>query len=293
MQKINARHWTPITPHSVALILLVVTILVSGVHFAGQSGIYPESYSNDFNVYYFAAREMTAGHDPYQQSLGDWVAYLYPPLFAELLIPVALLPLPVAAYVWFLISVTAMLVTAWMCGALFDDVADADPSPPLLSRRMLIAAGAVLILIRFVLDNFNMGQVNTLVTMFAVAHVYLFTKNRKLASAFMLAIAVALKLTPGLLIVYHLARRRWRYAALCMAVTAAVMATSFLPFGTRAPQVFTVFVNRTVKNEQGFNLAYSGNQSLRATLARAVGGPTESMEQDDEVARKPTVWLPR
>src|SRR5215813_2252777 len=101
MQKINTRQGFSLTPHSVALALLVVTILVSGIHFANQSGVYPEAYSNDFNVYYFAAREMTDGRDPYQQSLGEWVAYLYPPLFAELLIPVALLPLPVAAYVWF------------------------------------------------------------------------------------------------------------------------------------------------------------------------------------------------
>jgi alpha-1,2-mannosyltransferase len=184
-----------------------------------------------------------------------------------------------------------MIVAAWMCGALFDDRKDEASASPLFSRRTLIAAGAVLVLIRFVLDNFNMGQVNTFVTMFAVAHVYLFAKKRKLAAAFALGIAVALKLTPGLLIVYHLARRRWAYAALCSAITAVVMAASFLPFGTRAPQVFSVFMNRTVKNQQGFNLAYSGNQSLRATLARAAGGPTESMEQMDATARQPTTVI--
>ena len=48
-------------------------------------------------------------------------------------------------------------------------------------------------------------------------------------------------------------------------------------------------MNRTVKNEQGFNLAYSGNQSLRAALARATGNATESFDQmDDPNVRQPT-----
>src|SRR6185295_696486 len=103
------------------------------------------------------------------------------------------------------------------------------------SRRVLISAGALFVVLRFVLDNFDMGQVNAVVTMCAVAHIYLFAKNRKLASAFALAFAVSLKLTPALLIAYHLARKRFRFAVLCGIVTTAVMAASFLPFGSRAP----------------------------------------------------------
>jgi hypothetical protein len=199
------------------------------------------------------------------------------------------LPVPVAAYLWFLISAAATLSAAWMSASLVaGDGPRAEPAPP-ISRRVLIAAGALLVVLRFVLDNFDMGQVNGVVTMLAVAHVYLFAKDRKLASALALALAVALKLTPALLIAYHLARRRLKFAALCVAITAILMGASFLPFGGRAPQVFAVFLNRTVKNEQGFNLAYSGNQSLRAALARLTGGPAENFDQlDDPIMREPT-----
>lgn len=286
MQNTNARPAAKISPRSIAFVLLAVVILASGIYFARRSGTDPQAYSNDFNVYYYAAREMTAGRDPYERSIGDWVAYLYPPLLAELLIPFALLPVWAAAYLWFLISATATFSAAWMSAAL---VSDAGERADAFSRRVLISAGALIVVLRFVLDNFDMGQVNAVVTMLAVAHVYLFAKNRKLASALALALAVALKLTPALLIAYHLSRKRLRFAALCMAVTAIVMGASFLPFGERAPQVFTIFVNRTVKNEQGFNLAYSGNQSLRAALARVTSGPTESFDQmDDPVMREPT-----
>ena len=289
MQKNNARRAAKISPRSIALVLLGVIILVSGIYFARRSGTDPLKYSNDFNVYYYAAREMTAGRDPYQNSLGDWIAYLYPPLLAELLIPLAALPVPAAAYLWFLISAAATLSAAWMSASIVtSDTGGAEPAP-FYSKRVLISAGALLVVLRFVLDNFDMGQVNALVTLFAVAHVYLFAKNRKLASALALAFAVSLKLTPALLIAYHLARKRLKFAVLCAAVTATVMAATFLPFGERAPDVFTTFVNRTVKNEQGFNLAYSGNQSLRAALARVTSNATESFDQmDDPDVRQPT-----
>lgn len=289
MQNTNARHAAKISPRLIALVLLAVIILASGIYFARRSGADPQKYSNDFNVYYYAAQEMTAGRDPYQNSLGDWIAYLYPPLLAELLIPFAMLPVPVAAYLWFLISAAATISAAWMSTSLVAGDRESATVAPLYSRRVLICAGALLVVLRFVLDNFDMGQVNAVVTMFAVAHVYLFAKKRKLASAVALAFAVSLKLTPALLIAYHLARKRLKFAMLCAAVTATLMAATFLPFGSRAPDVFTIFLNRTVKNEQGFNLAYSGNQSLRAALARVTGGTAENFDQmDDPAVRQPT-----
>src|SRR5689334_8102450 len=97
--------------------LITIVILASGLYFARQSGTNPNKYENDFNVFYFAASELLAGHDPYQAVLHAWTPYLYPPLLAELMIPLALLPLPVAAYVWFLISLSASVVAARMSGA--------------------------------------------------------------------------------------------------------------------------------------------------------------------------------
>lgn len=289
MQNTDARHPAKIYSRLIALVLLALVILAGGIYFAARSGTDPQKYTNDFNVYYYAAQEMTAGRDPYQNSLGDWIAYLYPPLLAELLIPLAMLPVPAAAYLWFLISAAATISAAWMSASIVANDKEGTAPEPVYSRRVLICAGALLVLIRFVLDNFDMGQVNAVVTMFAVAHVYLFAKNRRLASAFALAFAVALKLTPALLIAYHLARKRLKFAALCSVVTAIMMAATFLPFGSRASDVFTIFVNRTVKNEQGFNLAYSGNQSLRAALARVSGGTTGNFDQmDDPAVRQPT-----
>src|SRR5436305_7564796 len=102
----------------VSIALAIITVLASGVYFARQSGTNPQKYNNDFNVFYLAASELLDGRDPYQESLHAWTPYLYPPVLAELMMPLALLPLPVAAYVWFLISLSAAVVAARLSATL-------------------------------------------------------------------------------------------------------------------------------------------------------------------------------
>lgn len=262
--------------------VLVVCILVGGVYFARQSGTNAEVYGNDFNVYYHAAREVLAGRDPYRSSLGAWTPYLYPPLLAELLVPLAILPLQIAAYLWFLISTASMLSAAWMsarmsaslCAPLTSErgaeyaAANGERGGRRLSLQAAIAAGAILVVLRFVLDTLNLGQVNTVVAGLAVAHIYFYARDKKALSALALVLAVSIKLTPAVFLIYHVAKMRLKFAAVCFALLAGVTAVSFLPLEGRGVDAFRIFANRTLRNEQGYNLADTGNQSLRGAIAR-------------------------
>jgi alpha-1,2-mannosyltransferase len=270
----------------IAIALLILLILASGIHFARRSGTDPQAYSNDFNVYYFAARELIDGRDPYQNSLGAWTPYLYPPLFAETLILLALLPLPIAAYLWFLISTSSVLATLWMLVILASSEENEEKNSSY--HKLAIAVISLIVLIRFILDNLDMGQVNNAVMALSVAHIYFHSKNKKLASSISLALAVSIKLTPALLVVYSLARREWRFATQCVVMSAILMALSFVPFGSRAPDAFSRFANRTIQNEQGFDLAYPGNQSVRGFLSRM----NETKDEEPfQSTRKPTDTL--
>lgn len=265
----------------VCFAVLVLCVLTSGVYFASRSGANAEAYGNDFNVYYHAAREVLAGRDPYQKSLGDWTPYLYPPLLAELLVPLATLPLPVAAYVWFLISAASMfsaaLMSAQMSAAHGSETTQEDAAEKEhrvgrgLALRAAIGGGAVIVIFRSVLDTFNLGQVNTVVAALAIAHVYFYARDKKALSAIALILAVSIKLTPVLFLVYHIAKMRLKFAAACIAILAGVTALSFLPFEGHGLDALRIFANRTLKNEQGYNLADSGNQSLRGAIARMAG----------------------
>ena len=259
--------------------------LLSGFFFASKSGNNPNVYSNDFSVYYHAAQELIDGRDPYGSSLSDWTPYLYPPLLAELLVPLALLPLPIAAYIWFLISAASIVLAAFLAVALLSKdtraVGQESHSQVADVWKELIAAGAVLLVFRFVLDTFTLGQVNALVAALAVAHIYLYNRERRLLSAIVLAIAISIKLTPALLLVYHLAKMRVKFAIACAGMVVAVTIASLLPFGSSGPDVFQMFLRRTVKNEQGYDFSYSGNQSLRGAIARSRISNEETKSSED------------
>lgn len=282
----------------IILSLIALVIVLGGFYFAKQSGDDPEVYSNDFNVFYHASGEVLVGRDPYQRSLGEWTPYLYPPLLAVLLTPLAVLPLPVAAYVWFLINAVSAITAAWMSARLAREdlvlkqtnedarAAMASPAPP--GFLVPLAAVSLLVVARFVLDNANLGQVNPLVAALVAAHVYLYSKDRKTASALALAIAASIKLTPVVLVGYHIARRRWKFAAACLGLFVGLTALSFAPLGSRAPDAVHEFVNRTIKNEQGFDLAYAGNQSVRGVVARMTPATHSEIDQgDSESSRRP------
>jgi len=265
--------------------VLALAVVVGGLYFARQSGTNPEVYRNDFNVYYHAAREVMGGGDPYQHSLGDWTPYIYPPLLAELIVPLALLPLPVAAYLWFLINATSIVAAAWMSARLANG--NKEPHSPTTAWRAALTGCAVVLVLRFVLDSLNLGQVNGVVAALAVAHVYLYARDRKALSAIALVVAVSIKLTPALLLLYHIAKLRLKFAIGCAALLVAVTALSFVPFGPRGTDTFQTFWSRTVKNEQGYDFAYSGNQSLRGAIARLAGQPNESTASHEGESHRP------
>jgi alpha-1,2-mannosyltransferase len=185
------------------------------------------------------------------------------------LVPLALLPLPIAAYVWFILNAVSILLAL---------LAATRVSVESGSRSMQWAPAllGMAILARFILDNFEWGQINPLVVMLATCHVFLFVRQKKLAAALVLALAVSLKLTPAILLLYHLARKRVRFTLLCGVFIIGITSLSFAPFGNRAVESFHRFVERTIQNQHGFDLSYSGNQSLRGFLSRLCNEPLEA-----------------
>lgn len=75
----------------------------------------------DFPAYYYAAERMLSGDSPYleRQLLETGVAYcrdcyLYPPVFAQALAPVALVPIEIAKVVWWVICYALAFASTWL-----------------------------------------------------------------------------------------------------------------------------------------------------------------------------------
>jgi hypothetical protein len=150
---------------------------------------------NDFPLYWQAARDLLAGRSPYDVSTGLH-GYVYLPWFAWALVPLALMPLPVAAWCWYLANVAFIGLAG---RALLDTLRDAG-----LPVRGWPLALATLPLVGLVHDNLVLGQANLLLLLLVALAV------RGATGGFPLGYAAALKMQASVLMLPFVARAQAR-----------------------------------------------------------------------------------
>ncbi|MGQ9898401.1 MAG: glycosyltransferase family 87 protein [Acidobacteriota bacterium] len=228
---------------------------------AARSGTTPERYGNDFTVFYAAARQAWLTGNPYEIPIRAATPYLYPPLLAQLLIPLAWLPLPVAAYFW---AVGNVVAVAW----LWQQLRRVLPSRP---DQGWIYAGWWLTLGPIVLGNFLLGQVNLWIaaavtfTLLTDAH-----QQRAMMGGLALAAAVSVKLSPVLLIPYFIGRRAWRLLGYFFLWIVIGNSLSFSALGVYRWDILYDWYREIILQGWHFDFAVASNQSLYGALLRLV-----------------------
>ena len=169
----------------------------------------------DVDVYLLGGREFFRGAGLYQDGFGSTLAtplpYTYPPLWAAVVGAVAWLPWRGVAWVWTLLNV-ALLV--WLVRRSYRAfVATAPRIEPIV---VALLAG-VLAFTAPVMSTFDVGQVGILLTAAVLADTV--SAKTRLPRGVLVGSATAVKLTPGIFVVYWLFTKRWRPA-----ITASVTA---------------------------------------------------------------------
>jgi hypothetical protein len=106
---------------------------------------------NDFPIYWQAARDLFAGRSPYDIASGLH-GYVYLPWFALLLVPLAWLPLPVAAWTWYVANVVFLGLAGRTLLATLREVVPGAESAWLWAAALPLTGLA--------LDNLMLGQAN-------------------------------------------------------------------------------------------------------------------------------------
>lgn len=138
----------------------------------------------------------------------DYTITKYPPLFGFLFVPLAFLPMAVAATVWFWLNLALSVVAARIAARVADGgrpEAAGDPSSRLWVPYVLTAP--------VVISNLETSQVNIVIMALLYWALLLHTRGRDWGGGFTLGIATALKLTSGIFIPYFLLKREWRVVA--------------------------------------------------------------------------------
>ena len=214
----------------------------------------------DFGVYLAAGRDLWHGQPLYTAFLHHPFpdptlrpAYIYPPVFAVMVVPLGLLPDPVASAVWLLIGQVALaaalvLILRWR-------------RPPAWAITAMLCA--TLTFYPLWVDAVQ-GQANLVVMLLVTAGVAGIAVGRPRAGA-ALGVAAALKLTPIILLVWLLIDRRFREAAWMVAGFAAVTGVGAL---VRFQDTLVFFRQVVPALAQG--TAFYANQSLPGLIGRVL-----------------------
>lgn len=198
----------PLRRHKI--ILLALAMLVA------CTGLFVDRHPLDFHVYLLGGDAAWDGRSLYGSDvLIRQYGFTYPPFAGLLFAPLAQLPYAVALIGFTLLSLFSLAVTVRLC------------APDLVERLRrpgdwpAVAAIAVLVVCEPVRATLWDGQINLVLMALVVTDVLVLGRTRW--CGLLTGVATAVKLTPGIVVVYLLATGRYRAAA--TAATGFVAAT--------------------------------------------------------------------
>jgi alpha-1,2-mannosyltransferase len=219
----------------------------------------------DLRIYVRAMRWWADGQPLYDYAQPDRVQgelyFTYPPFSALLLRPFAYLPLGLTIAIFTVFTVGAVALTTWWL------------IKPVASRRevpLWFAAGLAVplaLLVEPSRETISFGQINLVLVLLILADLLFAVPRNSRWAGVGIGLATALKLFPGIFIVYLLATRRWRAAAVSAATAAGATLLAAAIFPRDSWRFWTVELWST---ERVGRLDYTGNQSLQGMIARLV-----------------------
>jgi hypothetical protein len=165
------------------------------------------AHRTDFTVYRDAAAAVLHGQDPYAiRNVRGW-AYVYPPPYSIVMVPFALLPLPISVLSWYFVCVGLTVSAVSMSGHLAGKGTASERG-----RLAIFFIPALITSIWFTV-GLTRGQASVLMSWLVIAAIFWQSKGRTAAGAACLAGAVLLKAFALTLLCYYAWRGRWKMVA--------------------------------------------------------------------------------
>jgi len=178
----------------------------------------------DFEVNYKTGHRLLWGETLYRVEDGHY-QFKYPPFAAFIYLPLSLLPLSIAEFLWFYVSAIAITIILFLASKL------ATPDQPI---PYYVPLSTGLILARFFLRELSLGQINALITCLLLLMIVSWPDKMRLfkyhfRTAFFWGLAIALKPYALIFLPLFFLRRAWRII---------LMGLIFLLLGFLAPMLF-------------------------------------------------------
>ncbi len=192
-------------------LFLSLSLFIGLIYFIQMFGKAYRGNGYDFTSYLLSSEALLAGTNPYQT--GSPFPFIYPLFLCVVLSPLTLFPYWLSNAVWFVLNVSALYFSIFMLLKMYADS---------LSYKQFTALFFIpfLILANIIQNNLLNGQVNFIVLLFCVLFLKYYVDSRKSLASVFLSVAIAIKLTPLILISYLIARREFLWAGLTLLFSA-------------------------------------------------------------------------
>jgi hypothetical protein len=179
-------------------------------------------------VYMVGAQHMLEGGGLYSRA-SDPVAhtppFTYPPFFAFIFIPIALLPQSMQSAVWAAAFSAALVSLLWLLYRCFEPILHDDDAPS-ATRLAVFWSLVALLSARHVLSIVESQSHDVIVLLLIMAGVHASLRNRDGAAGLWTGLAAACKATPLLFAPVFILQHRWRAA---VSFVIAAMAATLIP----------------------------------------------------------------
>ena len=240
-------------PLSTALVLGAVLGLwrFASVAYLSWMGVAPDLANN-----YTGAMVLRSGGMIYDTDLPLFVGYDNPPLTAILTMPLTLFDLQTAIRLFLSLNVLLLIASLALIFMTKREY--------LLRYPYWLVALALLLNLDPVLDSVLLGQLDLLILFLIVAAYWGYRSGREVVAGASLGLATMIKISPGLLILYFLFKRRLRVVASAFATVALIGSLSLLVAGPNTHMQFITDILPTLLAGS----AQMENQSLNGFFNR-------------------------
>ncbi len=212
----------------------------------------------DLQVYVYAVKDMLAGRDIYATTTPFWNLYfIYPPIAAILMVPLAFGPYAFWQVVWTLGLVGAQQSVLRRCGVA-------------RGWKLALVGIAVVCAVEPIRTTLGYGQVNTFLMAMVVADLLPAAQGERriLPRGTLIGLAAAIKLTPALFVVFALLLGKKK-----LAITAMASFVIFTGIGAifQWQQTYVFWFGLSGGDTRTASPLYVGNQSLLGVFYRLIG----------------------
>jgi alpha-1,2-mannosyltransferase len=254
-------------------------LTAAGVVWAGWRLLATTPYRIDIDVYRMGGRAWLDGTSLYADGVlfhteaGLNLPFTYPPLAAAVFSPFAWLSLDAASATITVITFALLLVTTTIVLTRLQvwEHSTAISTPPWRRRCWLAAAivAPAVVYLEPIRSNFEFGQINVVLMTLVIADCV--PRKTPWPRGLLIGVAIALKLTPAVFLLYFLLRRDTR--ALLASVVSAILATA-VGFIVAAHDSWMYWTETVHDTDRIGTATYLTNQNIAGTLARLGLGET-------------------